>query len=243
MRIAVCDDDLRDQANVLQILRDWDPAVEAECFPDGASLLEAAKKTPSFDMVFLDIYMPGKNGLEIAKALREAEPRTGIVFISESEDHALAAFSLYALHYLVKPVKAEDIAESFRRLRALHPDLRESITFSTKRGVRKVFQDEICMVTSANHAVEIMLTDGQLLRVWTTLSEIEQKLGRNFLKINRGIIVNMDYIDEMRTESCVMQNGQELFLAVRDRGTISAAYQDYLLDRLFRRGGEKIKWQ
>ena len=234
MRIAVCDDDRHDQEQVLQALRNVDPDAKAECFFSGASLLEAAKQAPPFDIIFLDIYMPGESGIETAKAIRRISPRTGLVFVTSSEDHALAAFSLYALHYLVKPVTAEGIAEAFQRLRALRPELRESITFTVGRIPQKIYLDEICAVSSDNHAVEIALANGQRIRAWMTLGELEQKLGRKFLKVNRGVIVNMDFIAEMRTNLCALKNGMEFSLAIRERGAICAAYQDYLMDRMAR---------
>lgn len=238
MRIAVCDDDRQSQEQVLQALRKVEPDAEAECFLNGASLLEAAKRTPPFDIIFLDIYMPGENGIDIARALLKDSPRTGLVFVTESRDHAVDAFSLYALHYLVKPVTAEGVAEALRRLRELRPKPREFLSFTVGRVTQNIPQEEIRSITSANHAVEITLADGQQIRVWMALSELERKLGRNFLKINRGVIVNMDFIGEMRGDRCVLLNGQELFLAVRERGAICAAYQDYLLDRFSRRKKE-----
>ena len=90
-----------------------------KCFGDGAALLEAARSAPPFDVAFLDIYIPGESGLEVAKALRVRSPQTGLVFVTSSRDHAVTAFSLDALHYLVKPVRARDVAEVFRRLEAL----------------------------------------------------------------------------------------------------------------------------
>ncbi len=241
MRIAVCDDDPYEREQMIQALRAWDPAAQAECFSDGASLLAAARRTPPFDIVFLDIYMPGENGVEIAGHLRKTSSRTGLVFVTNSEDHALDAFSLSALHYLVKPVTAQGVAEAFRRLKELRPELMKTISLTVGRNTQTVPMDHICYLASASHAVEIVLAEDQKLRVWTPLGELEQKLSRNFLKINRGIIVNMDYIEEMRTKSCIMQNGQELFLAVRERGAICAAYQDYLLDRLSRKkGGQEL---
>ncbi len=237
MRIAVCDDDLREREQMLQALRTWDPAAQAECFSGGVSLLEAARQSPPFDIVFLDIYMPGENGVEIARRLRDISPQTGLVFVTNSEDHAIAAFSLSALHYLVKPVTGPDVAEVFRRLKELRPELRKTIRLTVGRNTQTVALDHICYLVSANHAVEITLVGDRKLRVWTPLNELEQMLDRSFLKINRGIIVNMDHVEEMRTKSCVMQNGQELFLVVRDRGAICAAYHDYLLDQLSRKKG------
>ena len=117
MRIAVCDDEAKEREQFLQAMKSWDPDLTAEQFPSGASLLKAAKTPPPFDIIFLDIYLPGENGIDIASTLEEISPTTGIAFVTTSEDHAVAAFSVNALHYLVKPVTAEGIAAAFSRLR------------------------------------------------------------------------------------------------------------------------------
>ena len=234
MRIAICDDDLREQKQLLQIIQDWDPAYDAECFSDGSSLLQAAESVTPFDIAFLDIYMPGENGVDIAGTLREISPKTGIVFVTTSQDHAVSAFSLDALHYLVKPVSAGDVAEVFRRFDELHPHRRKYISFPGRNGGQTVFLDQICSLTCAGHAVEISLADGRRMKVWTSLNELTQKLGKNFLKINRGIVVNMDCVERMGTDRCVLLDGREFFLAVRERSAICAAYNDYRFDQLSR---------
>ena len=234
MRIAICDDETREQKQLLQIIQGCEPDYDTECFSDGVSLLRAAESTPPFDIAFLDIYMPIENGIDVAGTLREISPRTGIVFVTTSQDHAVSAFSLDALHYLVKPVSAGDVAEAFRRFDALRPRRRKSISFPGRNGGQTVFLDQICSLTSASHAVEVSLADGRRMKVWTSLNELTQKLGKNFLKINRGIVVNMDCIERMGTDRCVLLGGREFFLAVRDRSAICAAYNDYRLDQLSR---------
>lgn len=231
VRIAICDDETRELKQLLQIIQDWEPDYNVECFSDGVSLLRAAESAPPFDIAFLDIYMPGENGIDVAGALREISSRTGIVFVTTSQDHAVSAFSLDALHCLVKPVSAGDVAEAFRRFDELHPHRRKSISFPGRNGSQTVFLDEICALTSASHAVEISLTDGQRMKVWTSLNELMQK---GFLKVNRGIVVNMDCIERMGTDRCVLLDGKEFFLAVQERSAICAAYNDYRLDQLSR---------
>lgn len=234
MRIAVCDDETKEREQLLQVLKAWNTDLTAEQFSSGASLLEAAQTPPPFDIVFLDIYLPGENGIDIASTLEGISPATGIAFVTTSEDHAVAAFSVNALHYLVKPVTAEGIAAVFSRLKEQHLGRRDFISFSVGQTSRPVFLDQICYLNSVSHTVEISLADGQRFKVRTPLSELEQKLNRNFLKLNRGIIVNMAYIEQMGTDRCVMQDGKVMFLAVRGRGDICAAYNDYLLSRLSR---------
>ncbi len=235
MRIAICDDDRYDQEQILQTVQTVEKDASIECFSDGASLIKAAKQPSPFEIIFLDIYMPNEDGMQIGRALQNISPRSSLVFITSSKDRALEAFSLAALHYLVKPITEQGVTEAMRRLRALHPNLQAAISLNVGRNTQNVPLSQVCFLSSASHAVEVSLKDGTVFKVWTSLYELEQKLGRNFLKINRGLIVNMDHVVEMRTESCIMANGQELYLAVRKRGSICATYQDYLLDRLSRR--------
>ena len=231
MRIAVCDDALGEQEQFDEAVRGWDPTRVTEKFFSGAALLEAAKKPPAFDIAFLDIYMPGEDGVDIARALKKASPETEIVFVTTSEEHAVSAFSLGALHYLVKPVTADGIIESFRRLAELRTRQRETLSFSVGGDVCTVFLSQICSVESGNHAVEITLDDGRRLKTRTPLYELEEKAGKRFLKINRGVVVNMEHIERMGTDCCILRSGSRFFLAVRERSAICAAYSDYLLDR------------
>ena len=232
MRIAICDDSKREQEQFIKALHGWDPTRQPECFLTGAALLEAAKQEPPFDIVFLDIYMPGENGVDIAGELQKVSPETGIVFVTTSQEHAVAAFSLQALHYLVKPVTRSGIVEAFRRLTQLRQRQRPMATFPTGRGSSTVYLDEIYYLQSMDHAVDIYLTGSRQLRVWAALTELEQKLNDNFLKLNRSTIVNMEQIEQMGVDSCILRDGTRLEFTRRDRNTIRAAYDNFLFARL-----------
>ncbi len=237
MRIAVCDDDPREQEQFEEALRGWDSTRSAEKYIDGASLLAAAKELPHFDIVFLDIYMPGEDGIGIARRLQEISPETGIAFVTTSTERAIDAFSLHALHYLVKPVTAKDVVEVFRRLTELRLKKRERISFTVGTDRYTVFLDQIYLLENENHAVNVFLSDGRRLKVWMSFRDLEQKLDGSFLKINRGIVVNMDYIVQMGTDTCTLRDGSRLPIAVRQRAAIRAAYDNYVFDRLSRRNG------
>lgn len=234
MRIAVCDDDLKEQEKFIQALHGWDPTRDPECFTDGASMLEAAKMSPPFDIAFLDIYMPKENGIDVAKALREISPETGIVFVTTSLEHAVDAFSLDALHYLVKPLTTEGVVEAFRRLTQLRTKHRESIVLTVGSSKYTVFLDQIILLENNDHVVNVSLTDGRRLKVWTSFSELEQLLGKDFLKINRGIVVNMSHIAQMEPNTCTLRDGTQLPIMVRQRTSIRAAYSNYVFERLSR---------
>ena len=235
MRIAVCDDDLREREQFEEALEAWDPTRTAEVFSNGASLLAAAKEYPPFDIAFLDIYLPREDGMNIAKSLREASPETEIVFVTTSTEHAVDAFSVRALHYIVKPVTTEDIVECFHRLAKRRRDRRGRVTLAVGSERYTVFLDQICLIESDNHTVNVSLADGRSLKVRMSFKEVEAKLNENFLRINRGIVVNMDYIAQMRADACILQNGVQLPIAIRRSTAIRAAYDDYVFDRLSER--------
>lgn len=237
MRIAVCDDDLRETEQFEEALKNWDPTRSAEKFFTGRSLLEAAKDDPPFDIVFLDIYLPGESGIDIAEKLRGVSPETAVVFVTFSRDHAVEAFSLYALHYLVKPVTTEGIIEAFSRLTNLREQKRERITLKAGTERYTVFLDQIYLIESDNHSVNISLNDGRRLKVRMSFSELEKKMNKNFLKINRGIIVNMDYITQMGIDTCVLRNGIRLPITIRQSASIRATYDNYVFDKLSQRNG------
>ncbi len=238
MRIAICDDDPLEQEQLESALRGYDPAHSAEKFPDGPSLLAAAQRPPHFDIVFLDIYMPGEDGIGVARELQKVSPDTGIVFVTASREHAIDAFGLHALHYLVKPVTPQSVEEVFRRLAELRaPQRREEISFAVGSQRYTVFLDQILLLENDNHVVWVSLADGRRLKVWTSFGKLEQKLNGSFLRINRGIAVNMDYIAQMGTGVCVLRDGSRLPIAVRQSAAIRAAYDDYVFDRLAKRKG------
>lgn len=232
MRIAICDDSVYEQKQVMEALHAYDPTRQPECFASGRALLAAASKSPPFDIVFLDIYMPGENGVGIAKSLKKISLTTGIVFVTTSMDHAVDAFTLHALHYLVKPVTIEGVTESLRRLAELRDKKRPVVVLSSGNDSYTVNLDEISYVQSAAHAKEVVLTSGRVIRVWTPLEELETKLGETFLKLNRSTLVNMEQIEQMGVDACMLKDGTRLEFARRERSAIRAAYDNYLFTRL-----------
>ena len=98
-----------------------------------------------------------------------------------------------------------------------------------------MFLDQIYLIESDNHTVNVSLTDGRSLKVRMSFKEVEERLNGNFLRINRGIVVNMDYIAQMRADACILQNGVQLPIAIRRSTAIRAAYDDYVFDRLSER--------
>ena len=111
MKIAVCEDEIEVQKCLSESIQKVCPNAEILCYLSGEALLEADEQ---IDILFLDIQMPGKNGMETARALRKRGMDTILIFVTAIEEYVFQAFDVGAFHYLVKPFEQEKFAEVLR---------------------------------------------------------------------------------------------------------------------------------
>lgn len=141
MKVILVDDE---QLNLVRLQNEAKKAL-----PEGSEIfvynnpLEALKesKNQQIDIAFLDIEMPGLNGIQLAKELKKINPTINVIFVTAYDSYALDAYKIHASGYLSKPVKAQKIAEELEALR--HPiDLKSNKRISVKCfGNFEVFVD------------------------------------------------------------------------------------------------------
>lgn len=235
VRIAVLDDDRQETEALEEALRGWDPTRSAECFADGASPLAAAKVQPPFTVAFIDIYLPKENGVDIAKELVSLSPRTDVVFVTTSREHAVQAFEVGAVHYLVKPVTTGGIREAFSRIAAKWAKPRPILSVKVGKALLSEFLENIVGISSRDHAVEIELASGETFMVNCGSSELLPQLDERFLNVRRGYVVNMEYIESMGAESCTLRSGEAVLLSRKGRTSLRETYNRWVFSRLAER--------
>ena len=198
------------------LLKDAWPQLQivAEC-EDGASALESIAELQP-DVAFLDIRMPGLTGIEVARGLADASPRTQVVFVTAYDQYAIDAFEQGAIDYLLKPITRERLLATVQRIQARaaagHPDgatleallrhlsAREMpaskpplvwITASTGKDTRLIMVDDVAYFQADNKYTTVMTAEGEsLLR--TPLKELLAVLDpRQFRQVHRSVIVNL----------------------------------------------------
>ncbi|MCR5511782.1 MAG: LytTR family DNA-binding domain-containing protein, partial [Lachnospiraceae bacterium] len=109
MRVAICDDEpiIRDQ--IEEFVRKRDKTGEVLCFDTGEVLFESFVKQ-AFDLLFLDIGLPGMDGVEVARKIRKGNADVMIVFITADDSRVFDAFDVSALHYLRKPIDLDKLS-------------------------------------------------------------------------------------------------------------------------------------
>ena len=143
-------------------------------------------------------------------------------------EHAVDAFALEALHYLVKPVDAGQLQTVLERYlkRAAR---KRTVEIRIGRDNIRLSEESIQYLESARNGTDIH-TAGGLLHTSMPTGLLEQKLGKDFLKIQRGLIVNMHFIEKMTAESCALKNGFIALLSRRDRQKIRTAYREFIFN-------------
>jgi DNA-binding LytR/AlgR family response regulator len=162
-----------------------------------------------YDIVLLDIRMPGGTGLEVATALREAPHQPKVIFTTAYPDHAVEAFDLEAADYLVKPFDAERLGRALDRalsaeeheprLAPTPPRTTESLgRIPVHRGDRTVLVDEAAVVyaSAARGYSYLQLFDERVL-VNFSLNELERRLQGHFFRAHRSYLVNLDFVREL----------------------------------------------
>lgn len=155
MRTLVVDDSRLAAASLARVMRRVDPTGTCEMVYTPAEALDACEKK-HVDVVFLDIEMPGVNGLDVARRLRQRAPETNVVFVTGYPEYALDAWKTHASAFLVKPVDDGDVRRALESLRVpVHPVKRPGL-FVQCFGNFAVFYDDELVAFERQHTKELL---------------------------------------------------------------------------------------
>lgn len=167
------------------------------------------------DAVFLDVQMPGLTGVELAQVLIRFRTPPPIVFVTAYEQHAVDAFNVRAIDYVLKPVREERLAESVRRVMEYLGTSTEydDEQIPVERGgiTRFINRSDITYVEAEGDYARLHTEHGShLVRSPLTLLE-EQWASAGFVRIHRSLLVALGYITEVRMDAgrCTVRVGRE----------------------------------
>lgn len=198
MKILIVDDEALALARLKRMLNTlgYEDIVEAD---NAQSALEAVKETP-FDLVLLDINMPQTSGLELGYELRYHQEDLAIIFQTAYEEHALKAFDIGAVGYLVKPFSMEQLQQSIERVK-LESKNKKDFRLMSKNGENYyLFKPEEIYYVKADLS-EVMLRSVKGFSYYAhKISDLEkQLLDHDFVRIHRSYLININKIKEMET--------------------------------------------
>jgi DNA-binding LytR/AlgR family response regulator len=203
LKVLVIDDE-RPALDELAWLLSQDPRVHGVLTCDSATEALRLLQDLEVDAIFLDVQMPGLTGLELAQVLSRFKAPPPIVFVTAHDEHAVDAFELRAVDYVLKPVRPERLAEAVRRVveGAGHAPAGDDEQIPVERGgvTRFLNRSDIRYVEAHGDYARLHTVDGShLLR--RPLTQLEEEWGSaGFVRIHRSLLVALAHVDEVRME-------------------------------------------
>lgn len=210
--------------------------VETVPFGSGEAFL-AAFDEGGFDLVFMDIYMEGMNGVAASFQMRRQDNACLLVFLTSSTEFMPDAFSCHAFEYVTKPFSKERIFAVLSDVVKVLPTQQKYIEFTVERKSVRVFLDEIASAITDAHYLDITLAGGERLRCRMTMTEFREKTedDTRFILINKGIVVNAERILTFEKGCCIMEDGTKFPVRVRDSAKVVQKARDYHFEKIRRR--------
>jgi DNA-binding LytR/AlgR family response regulator len=241
LRVLAVDDEAPALEDLVRLLEAADTVGEVRTASTGSEAL-AAVADNTFDALFLDVRMPGLDGVELARVLRRFADPPSVVFVTAYESAAVEAFELRAVDYLMKPVSRARLDEALERVLAARgeplaaaeagaaPDVAEDgdvVPVDNLRGggTRLVPRSEILYLQAHGDYVRVVTAEGRYL-LRGRLSDIERRWQTfGFVRVHRGFVVNLRRAVEVRpklngTATVVFPNGAEVPIARRQVGEL-----------------------
>lgn len=209
-RVAVCDDEQQARDFAQACVKQWAQArnldVEVRAFPTGEAFLFEYAQDQDWDILLLDVEMPGQTGVELAKQVRRENQITQIVFLTGYSDYIAEGYDVSALHYLIKPVSQ---AKLFTVLNRAVDQLRRdglSLLLELPGELVRVPMRQVEYLEVRQNYVTIY-GGTQAYTVKKTLSALERELDDRFYRVGRSFILNLSKVRKVTKKEVTMLSG------------------------------------
>lgn len=233
LHIAVCDDNSLALDRITRLLEEYcssrhTPLSWRTFFSAGEMV--SSMRTEDYDLLLLDILMPGVSGMDAAHAIRTFDRDVKIIFLTSSPDYAVEGFAVNATDYLLKPVNRERFYATMDRLVAESYQVSEHLHIKTASGAAKIPFPALSYVEVKDKVLYFHLQDGSVRQSRASLAEYEPRLlsQNGFVKVHRSYIVNLLHITELTADSFTTFNGHSVPISRLLYPQVRQAYMDYL---------------
>lgn len=214
MQISICDDEKNIRELIGDKIKSQFPEAEIVFYSSGDELLLSDKP---MDILFLDIQMSGRNGMETARELRKIDKRTIIIFVTAREEYVFQAFDVGAFHYIVKPIDDEKFYEVLCRSvdeleeKKLNEKAQEeNHLLINNGGVHiKVKIGDIIYAEVFNRKVVIHKMD-ETIEYYGKMSDLETLAGESFFRPHRAYLINFKYVEKYDASTIYLEKGTAL---------------------------------
>ena len=235
MKIAVCDDDPLELQKIAELIDAHQPflnggEITVNAFRSGGKLLSAIREGGGYDMLILDIVMPGMSGIELAAQIREQDDACRIIFLTSSPEFAVESYKVKAYYYLLKSTMKNELPALLRKAAGdLVHDAASSILVKEKSKWTRINLSRIAYIECVNHTVYFHLRNHETVSSYSTINAYHDVLlsDSQFIKCHKSFIVNMRCVASITGTEFILEGGVAIPISRSLFGQVKNAYFDY----------------
>lgn len=241
LKIAVCDDDpleLKKTTGVIDEFklskRDADD-ISLRAFDSGIELLADIQRGGGYDLLILDILMPGLSGIDLAAQIREQDNASKIIFLTSSSDFAIASYRVKAYYYLLKSCIKNELPDLLQRAAdETATEAASSILIKEKYRWTRVDLKKIKYVESCNHTVYFHFGSNETISSYSAINAYHQVLlsDPRFIKCHKSYIVNMNCVTNITNKEFILEGGVSVPISRNLFGQVKNGYFDFMFKRM-----------
>jgi DNA-binding LytR/AlgR family response regulator len=195
-----------------------------------ATELLASMDSRDYDLLLLDMLMPGINGMEAAREIRERNSRVQIVFLTSSPEYAVESYSVRAYYYILKPISEEKLFPILDRLTDDFKKPEDALLIKTHSSISSLPYGKIEYIEVSAKKLYFFLTDGSTREVTGKLADYEQALLKRpgFMKVHRSYLVNLQWVKELRQGELITTSQKRVPVSRAAYPQVRTAYTQFL---------------
>ncbi|MCM1027590.1 MAG: response regulator transcription factor [Roseburia sp.] len=204
-----------------------------------------------FDIVFLDVCLKNRNGMELAREIRKTDRKVQIVFLTGNKEYVFEGYEIGAVRYLIKPVGESELAKAMDACMEKLESGREDYFPLMYHGENlRISRSDILYVKVEGHYLQMQTVNG--VYEWkASLKEMQAKLdpsltvhkanqnssgeggsshgntATRFVMANRSVVVNLEFVSKITREECILENGESIPVSRGAYGALNEAFANY----------------
>lgn len=213
LRVGICDDEKAHREEIydlaLHAIFAYDDA-EFKFYSSGQSVIDEIENNKFLcDLLFMDIHMPGKDGLETAKYIRDYNVDVDIIFVTVSEEHVFDGYTYRAFSYIVKPVKPARLEEEIGRYMTERLSAAQCLHVTINNRKELLYLNQVYYFEGDARKVRCYQKK-EIQEFYAKMGDLEQMLGQyGFIRCHQSYLVNKKYI-EKSTRTSLIVSGKEI---------------------------------
>ncbi len=238
IKVAFCDDDLSilEELSVLieRYRVEHNQEMEYAAFHSPLELLAEIEKGMRLDVLFLDVVMPGENGIEVAKEIRQYDTNVKIIFLTSSTEFAVQSYTVGAYFYQLKPIWEE----SFYRLMdsvigECEKEQHLSLIMRCKTGITRIELNKLEYCEVIGRTLLFHMDNGNVLERVGSMDELCSQLTQfeHFMRPHRSYLINMEYIQNISSKMITLTSLAQIPIPHGKYSEIKDLYLEYAFNR------------